>query len=590
MKITIPQNTILKPSGLGDILGDFVESFNLDLSSNYGVIKTTRMKEIISSDDDSFVENAVCMAYYQNYYYFGTDDYVYRSDSFNLNSGFSRVTATNSPGSSGVGELSEAFSDMELFNDCLYVSGDDSLFKLDGGNWSEAVTSGISNSPHLLKAFSNRLYLTEGRTKVLSISSSDAIATSGQYTLDLGVTDEYSISALEAGSNNLWIGTLNVDNSRGVLFTWNGSTTNTPTDRIELDAGVIAGTTLNNVFYYVDASGRLMTASSTGIKEVARFFKKTEYRFNGADGGNNVRFVHANGMTSTDRGTILISFSNFLRNDITNENTIPSGIWEYDPNIGLYHKYSFSTSRADSTNSTTITDYGQQKLSTQVGAILYAPSTAQSATSNGSLMSGARIYTGSGGSDVKYAVFCDDTLDTTQKFAYFVTNKKQSLLVNESWHELYVMFEKFLDINDKIIPKYRTRFEKETDIDITWTSTSSFTTTDNISAYAVGDEYQCSYGPGAGKNAHISQISESGGTYTVTLDDTFTGVTGTASGYLSKWIKLGEITKDNHEQWKGFTIHSQMKSPFIQFKVSMQFTGENKVHKLLVTSDTDVKA
>ena len=48
--ITIPKNTILKSKGLGDTIGDIIESFNLDLSENYGAIRTTRTKKVTVSD------------------------------------------------------------------------------------------------------------------------------------------------------------------------------------------------------------------------------------------------------------------------------------------------------------------------------------------------------------------------------------------------------------------------------------------------------------------------------------------------------------------------------------------------------------
>jgi len=47
-------------------------------------------------------------------------------------------------------------------------------------------------------------------------------------------------------------------------------------------------------------------------------------------------------MQTTDTGEINILLSSMT--DTGSDDSIPSGVWEYDSNIGLYHKYSISPS------------------------------------------------------------------------------------------------------------------------------------------------------------------------------------------------------------------------------------------------------
>ena len=578
-----PKNVIMQQKGLGDTIGDIVESFNIDLNSNYGSLKTTRMKNVTNSADESDLETAVGFAYYNSNYYLVTDDFVYKGGG-DPSTAFTKVTDMNAPN----GETSETVSDMELFNSGMYVSGLTDIFKLDV-SWSNPITSGLTSSPHLLKAYGDRLYVTEGQTKVLSINTSDVLATSGTSTLDTALdSGEWTITMLEASKDNLWIGLLNYQTGKGRVYSWDGQTTNTPTTIIDLESGVAAGTVLDNIPYIMDFTGRLMAFSGSSFREVSRVFKKERILFDGADDNNNDRYIHPNGMTTTDYGTILIYFGNKLKSDIIEyEDTIPSGVYEYDPRIGIYHKYSISYSPA---STTTVTDYGQQRLyqDENPGAILYSPPTRFDSGDNGVMLVGGR-YTDPNGDPV-YGVFCDDTLDTTQKYSYFITTKQFSSSVQDVWQKIYVIYQKLLSATDSITVKYRTEEDTPTEATITWVSTSSFTTTDDISAYEEGNEVQVVVGAGAGKLSHISTITESGGTYTATLDDTYSGVTGTATVLLSKWIKAGSgISYNDDAQYKALTIDSKNTSPWVQIKVGMQFTGKNEINKLRIINKNNIK-
>ena len=65
-----------------------------------------------------------------------------------------------------------------------------------------------------------------------------------------------------------------------------------------------------------------------------------------------------------------------------------------------------------------------------------------------------------------------------------------------------------------------------------------------------GYEVQVIQGTGSSKTAHITRIDNHNTYYTVTLDDTFTGVTGTAKAVIQRWIKCGEISNQTsqHQQ------------------------------------------
>ncbi len=103
----------------------------------------------------------------------------------------------------------------------------------------------------------------------------------------------------------------------------------------------------------------------------------------------------------------------------------------------------------------------------------------------------------------------------------------------------------------------------------------------------VGYEVEVIQGTGSGKCAHITGVTGSG-TYTVTLDDDFTGVSGTAKIRIQNWIKSGVESSQSDEFYK-FLIG--VTGERVQFKCCMLFTGENEIYELAVTDvvNTELK-
>ena len=190
-------------------------------------------------------------------------------------------------------------------------------------------------------------------------------------------------------------------------------------------------------------------------------------------------------------------------------------------------------------------------------------------------------------SNAEYGIFIEDTLDTTQKYGYFITSKQYSSQVEDIWQKVYTVYEKLKTTTDKIILKYRTEEDEATEATISWVTTNSILSSDDLSNYERGDEIQVIQGSGSGKTAHISSITEAGGIYSILLDDTFPGASGTSKVLFSKWKKLGEFDSTNPKQWKALTLRDENHSPYVQIKVCMQFTGKNSVRKIRIVSNTN---
>jgi len=103
-----------------------------------------------------------------------------------------------------------------------------------------------------------------------------------------------------------------------------------------------------------------------------------------------------------------------------------------------------------------------------------------------------------------------------------------------------------------------------------------------LSTFAVGDEVEVTRGTGGGQIEHITAISYSNPTYTVTLENAVTGATGTASARFQKWKKIGTASNQTID-FSGFPIEKP--SNWIQLKVVMYFTGKDELNEVELKSD-----
>lgn len=93
-----------------------------------------------------------------------------------------------------------------------------------------------------------------------------------------------------------------------------------------------------------------------------------------------------------------------------------------------------------------------------------------------------------------------------------------------------------------------------------------------MSLAEVGDEIEIVAGKGAGMLFHISSLTESSGTWTVNLDETFPYAVNaeTMYFYVNNFKKLGEITKETSEGIDHKTVSLNKNSKFLQLKIELR--------------------
>lgn len=592
-KLTNPPQTWTQPN-TSDALPNIWASKNIDLTFNEDKVRLGRtlLVNTGTSDVSQITSYPVGFRVFNNgsgqqtYTVAGLSGtgYVFTNSVPLPYANFTRVVTAGAPTT-----CDSYLSDIELGFGELYVTANESkvYYLNSGGTWNSIT----SNSPggvgyaNMLTFFANRMYCTKNGYKINSWDSAHTVAADGAAsTLALDVNDDsIDITFLRSSSSRIWIGTVNKVGGKGYIYEWDGASTQaTKSYRLE-SSGALACVIKDDIPYVMDANGSLLVWNGGTFKTIASLNRRQQKILFNPFYKTNQRFIHPNGM-SIIKGkiNILIDGTNYdaTAHGGTQEETIPSGIWEYDANHGLYHKSSIGLVKTGSSG----TDFGQFKIN-GVGGLSELVSSQSYVDTDGTLICGASYYTDATTSTS--AIFYDNFLDTKQKGGYIVTNKIYSPNITEIWQSLFYRYRKLLGSTDKIVVKYRTEEAEPTEMVITWStvgaSTTTFTTTDaNIVNYAVGDEIEGLRGTGAGRCSHIVSISApSAGTYTVVVDEVYTGATGTARIRLQKWIKTGfNIYGDTHPYFNNIQMPLTATTTWIQFKVFMIFTGRGELENL----------
>lgn len=506
------------------------------------------------------------------------------------------------------GDLAENYekeiSDLAVFNNRIWSTSDGVLFYKERhysahggyGDWIPLDTDledGIHKMAYLEKR--DRLYYVDDLDTVSSVSKTDTLAnSSGDFYLNLD-NDNLRITTIEGSSEYIWIGTMRVDDStslgslatgsKGVIYQWDGISAQVSKSYPLTTAGVMAMCIVKDIPYAIDTEGRILKYTGYSFEEIQRLPVLNIAFYDTTDNSFSDKFIHYNGMVPTKNDTILFAIDNNNHSNGIYEN-IPSGIWELDLSTNnLTHKYSV-TLNADG-NATT-TDFGQNRIS-EIGAIKVNSLTNSSSSSGrGSLFVGAQYYKDA--STTETAILIDSPQGGTSKYegqkrGYFVTTWYESPEVESTWTKIWATYKRFKNSTDKIIFKYRLEEEDPIEATITWTSTSTFTTTTNISAYA-GYEAEIIQGTGSGACTNITSVTELAGTYTVTIDTAISGVTGTAKARFQKWKKIYPVASG--------TVKSYTEMPFdatnvrIQIKGILEWTGDGEFSKFILMDDEDI--
>lgn len=595
----LPQNGVWAQVSGKDVFdpqkfGGLIASTGLDLCDNYGRLRLGR-RMILNTDTNDLSELSGIPV---NFWLCGTKIYticgngiigVALSNNGTLTGIFSKSTGGTPPS-----KINSATDDGVFANNKLYITELDSgtvyfCNKVGDIDWASriSVVADSVGTPHMVFSGNGRVYMTLNYSRIVSMNSAESVATSGANTIILnGITGDFTnvITRPFFAGETCWLPCVNTMGGPGYVYEWDGSATTYQRKHKLQSPGAVSGCDYNDIPYIMDVYGELLAWNGSTFKRQASLFRKNKKLLYNALSLNNDRFMHPNGMTVVDHKIRMVIDNRNYDATSSIEETITAGVYEFDPEhpeLGIYHIGPLTSTKSGET----IKDYGAIRIAGAGGiAEINLPSV--SPTRNGSFLVGAKYYIDATNS--RNGIFYDDLNDTLQKAGSFVTLKFPATSVKDIWNYAHLLHSKLQTLTDKIVGKYRVVEVDPVEATITYVSTTQFTVLNSaidLTTYFTagkGAEVEVTQGVGANKCSHITATVLAGGTWTVTVDQTYTGATvgATAKARFQKWIWVGEQTYEKDENNLKLNL-TDVSSAWIQYKFWAMWTGKREIERFI---------
>lgn len=565
------QNNI-KQLNLGDAQGTLFNTFNCDLTYNKGKMSVAPRTRITTNTITN-MGTPCAFAFYNGLYYSIMGTRLFKAS--NPQGAFTVVVEGGGSPYVAPTDCDARYSDLTVFNGQLIISTESRIYRMDTFERFDVIDTGLSNAViRPVTVYNNRLYYTRLPYTIVSCDTTYAISSTAASAYNITLSPSSVVTFIKPHSVGLYIGTTRTDATEGEVIDWNGETKNTPRAEYNVYAqGALSAYVDNRLFYVMNSDAILLQFNGGKFVEVSRLPVKRNalYNANATGSSGSDRFIHPNGMTLIDNSLCLLINSTNNDGTGTQDENIPSGIWEFMPESNsLYHKYSMSYNTIGGTQ----TDNGQIMLK-GVGALFNTYDLLSfTNVQKGNFLAGASFY--SDATTVGYGAFTDNYFDDEQKAGYFSTVQLRTERFEDMWQRVTTLYIPSSSFN--FVWKYRKKRTDHIDFTITWVSTTTFTTTQV--GIVEGDEITIIQGKGGGRVAHVvGTPTFSSPNYTVTLDEAIINVSGTAKARLQKWKKIGII--NNIDRFYQEVVIGNP-STLIELKCAMVAISEATIDELIL--------
>lgn len=570
-------NGQIRQSNKGDIYGELWGTFNIDLTSSPGKIKTSRqlypsLSETKMDNDDL---HASC---------------IYGGYIYNILSGsrIQRIEAYRNPRISGTwvsssGSLTATVSsDAVVFDNQILVTTSTNIAMNNNAgtpswdtDWWTTVVSGTAldnGFPHVMDISNignETLFVTDGN--LVRYMNVLAGPTYNHSTVTLA--EDQVACALATDYKATFVGTYSNSGNARVYEIYVGEQVDSvPVARNSYPVdgtAVLSMDVVDGVVYIVTDRGHIQAFNGVAFVTVGSFpFAFDSVAIDGISVGdieasNIGRGIHPKGMRAYGKSLYLnvntnnqliddlasnpIDNDDIFNNVVVNERSA-SGVWEFDTETRvLNHRYALKYSA---------NQVGFHRLQNSAPILILDNQY-------------TRILTAGRLDSARTDVFVEnpDQVPT----GYFITSEIDSNTVQEAWERFNLKVEQ-LGAGDSIEIKYRTSKNREYPAYAsgTFLSANTFNTTDDLSMVAEGDEIELIDGDNAGLMAHVTAIDESESVYSITLDRDISTAGLTCYARFQNW-KLATHTEEGQIVFTGLGETST----YVQFKVVM--TGNVEV-------------
>lgn len=344
----IPSDNRWVQTNNGDILGVLNDSYQMNYDKSGYARASKKPFALYSSDTDANFAYLMALVYFDSSYVAVTTDKVYQLD---LSGGTVTEQAAFVPSTT----LS---SDALVYQDAggtdqLIVTIDNNFCRWNGSaSVSYTLGSLTSGVPHPLCIFESKptydLAIGDGNKVNLYDGSWNKSSTV------LTLPTEYQVTTLAYRNGYLFVGTKNIYGGEARIFVWNGDSANADYDIAVGGSWVFSMTPyLSTVAAVVDTGVvGVITGNTYEVVGTLPIYHHPNFIWQGAGGLQlNGRVFHR-GMTAVGKN-LYINVDG--RTETGELPTMRSGLWIFDPDVGLYHAASNTSNEYVSDNGLSVT-------------------------------------------------------------------------------------------------------------------------------------------------------------------------------------------------------------------------------------------
>lgn len=337
----IPSNKQWTQDNSGDTRGTLGSTTNMSMDMSGKAMLSRKAVNILGTRDDSDFGFPLAITYFDNQYVCLTDDKLF---TFN----FPSYTIEQLTWPPAVGLNSDAV----VFNNLYTITTDTSVYTWNGGtlsgDWVNRSVALTSSVPHPIDVFGKKLAIGNGNKVEL-------INTAYVTTITLTLPTEHQVTTIRAVNNYIYIGTKNLNGGNARVYVWNGDSEDFDYECEVGASWVFSMTPYLSSVVAVTSQGQLGYVSGTTFQELAGLpvYYQPHSRWQGSGGLTLNGKVFNRGMVTVG-DTVYMNIEGDVDSEFMPD--MKSGIWVYDPSVGLYHRTSGSYDGVVSDNNLSVSD------------------------------------------------------------------------------------------------------------------------------------------------------------------------------------------------------------------------------------------
>lgn len=353
--IRIPPESRWFQANSSDLFGSLSATKNINLDEE-GYIKLSSRSVSIMSRDTGAPNGDSDVGLPHSFGRNGEGDFlvVTSDEPLEISITSSTITAAEDADDAGDNPTYSSNSYGAWFQNRWYTTEDADLVYKTGSAWTDLTLSPAltASEPHPLEVFRSRNTLCIGNGNIVQ-----QYDTSHAASVHLTLPTDFTVVGLAYSGARMGVITeldssISGQNQDAFFFVWDGASTSADTgipigsDRA---AGIVA---YQGTWVIITRSGNLLMYTGGGFKTIGSFpfyFRNVVW----GDLSNDL----SRGLNMVVEGDVILINISFEMDQYGKrlESTLPycpSGVWCWDPKVGLYHRYSYSISNASSITAT----------------------------------------------------------------------------------------------------------------------------------------------------------------------------------------------------------------------------------------------